>query len=165
MSNWSAVKAIEKDKVHVFKQTGIFVLACWHGFIEYIAKMKCSSELYVITSCTYLSSQLMYIHCSTKYDLAAINQILEFCDNDHAIGHDIGCASGITVSKSALSGQAKEAGLRIVVVTDAWDPLPFSPIPSSPLFHFLWDMITNDEGISLEIWDQFIGGDVPSIAF
>ena len=107
----------------------------------------------------------MYIHCSTKYGLAAINQILEFCDNDHAIGHDIGCASGITVSKSALSGQAKEAGLRIVVVTDAWDPLPFSPIPSSPLFHSLWDMITNDKGISLEIWDQFIGGDVPSIAF
>ena len=50
-------------------------------------------------------------------------------------------------------------------VTDVWDSPPFSPIPSSPLSHSLWDMITNDEGISLEIWNQFIGGDVPSIIF
>ena len=43
-------------------------------------------------------------------------------------------------------------------VTDIWDPPPFSPISSAPLFHSLWDMITNDKGIFLEIWDQFIGG-------
>ena len=50
-------------------------------------------------------------------------------------------------------------------VTDVWDPPPFSAIPPSPLSHSLWDMITNNEGISLEIWDQFIGGDIPSIIF
>ena len=50
-------------------------------------------------------------------------------------------------------------------VTDVWEPLPFSTILPSPLFHSLWDMITNDKWISLEIWDQFVGGDVPSITF
>ena len=50
-------------------------------------------------------------------------------------------------------------------VTDVWDPPPFFTIPSFPPSHFLWNMITNDEGISSEIWDQFIGGDVPSITF
>ena len=50
-------------------------------------------------------------------------------------------------------------------VTDVWEPLPFSTILASPLFHSLWDMITNDKWISLEIWDQFVGGDVPSITF
>ena len=50
-------------------------------------------------------------------------------------------------------------------VTDVWDPPPLSPIPSSPLSHSLWDMITNNEGIFLEIWDQFIGGNILSITF
>ena len=50
-------------------------------------------------------------------------------------------------------------------VIDIWDPPPFFPIPSSLLFHFLWDMITNDKRISSEIWNQFIDGNVPSITF
>ena len=50
-------------------------------------------------------------------------------------------------------------------VIDVWDSLPFSPIPSSPPSHFLWDMITNNKGISSEIWDHFIGSNVLSIAF
>ena len=48
-------------------------------------------------------------------------------------------------------------------VMNIWDPPPFSPIPPSPPSHSLWDMIINDEGISMEVWDQFVGGDVPSI--
>ena len=51
------------------------------------------------------------------------------------------------------------------LVRDVWNPPPFSSLPPSPPSHSLWDMITNDEGISLEIWDQFIGGNVLSIAF
>ena len=45
-SNWSAAKATREDKIHVFEQTGIFVLACRHGFVECIAEMKRSGELY-----------------------------------------------------------------------------------------------------------------------
>lgn len=48
LSNWSAVKAAKEDKIRVFEQTGIFVLVCWNGFVEYIAEMRHSSELYVI---------------------------------------------------------------------------------------------------------------------
>ena len=36
-------------------------------------------------------------------------------------------------------------------VTDVWEPPPFSAILPSPLSHSLWDMITNNKGISLEI--------------
>lgn len=46
-SNWNAAKATEEDKVQVFEQTGIFVLACRHGFVECIAEMRHSGELYV----------------------------------------------------------------------------------------------------------------------
>ena len=36
-------------------------------------------------------------------------------------------------------------------VTDVWDPPPFSSLPPSLLSHILWDMITNNKGISTEI--------------
>ena len=45
------------------------------------------------------------------------------------------------------------------------EPSAFFPLLPSSLSHILWDMITNNEGIFSEIWNQFIGGDVPSIAF
>lgn len=32
--NWTAAKATQEDHIHVFDQTGIFVLACRHGFVE-----------------------------------------------------------------------------------------------------------------------------------
>ena len=50
-------------------------------------------------------------------------------------------------------------------ITDIWDSPPFSSLPPSLPSHSLWDMITNNEGISSEIWYQFIGGDVLSITF
>ena len=59
-----------------------------------------------------------------------------------------------------------EVGFEVEVpVTDVWDPPPFSPIPSSPLSHSLWDQITNNKGIFLEILDQFVDGNVPRITF
>ncbi|KAF8129932.1 hypothetical protein EV363DRAFT_1168096 [Boletus edulis] len=96
-SNWSAAaKVFEEDKICVFEQTGIFLLACRHGFVECIAEMRRSGEL-------------------AKYGLAAINQILNCDENDHAIGHDIGCASKVTVANSVLGEWAKQAGIRIIV--------------------------------------------------
>ena len=50
-------------------------------------------------------------------------------------------------------------------ITDVWDPPPFSTILCFLPSHSLWNMITSDEGISSEIWDQFIGGNVLSITF
>lgn len=58
---------------------------------------------------------MINVSCSTKYSLAAINQILDFCDTDHAIGHDIGCASRVIIANSALGELAKEAGLKIII--------------------------------------------------
>jgi hypothetical protein len=43
--NWTATKSVEENKIFVFKQTGIFILACRHGFVECIAEMKQSGEL------------------------------------------------------------------------------------------------------------------------
>ena len=50
-------------------------------------------------------------------------------------------------------------------ITDSWDPLPFSTLLPSPLSQLLWNMITNDKGISVEIWEQFIGSNILSITF
>lgn len=45
--NWTAAKAIEENKITVFDQTGIFLVACRHGIIECVTEMKRSGELYV----------------------------------------------------------------------------------------------------------------------
>lgn len=45
MENWTAARLVEENKVLVFEQTGIFVMACRHGFIECITEMKHSGEL------------------------------------------------------------------------------------------------------------------------
>jgi hypothetical protein len=45
--NWTAAKAVDDDKITVFDQTGIFLLACRHGLVECVAEMKRSGELYV----------------------------------------------------------------------------------------------------------------------
>jgi hypothetical protein len=46
-NNWTAAKATEEGQIQVFEQTGIFVMACRHGFVECIVEMKRSGELYV----------------------------------------------------------------------------------------------------------------------
>ena len=50
-------------------------------------------------------------------------------------------------------------------VTDSWDSSLFSSLPLSLPSQPLWDMITNDKGISAEIWKQFVDGNVLSITF
>jgi hypothetical protein len=52
--NWTATKSVEENKIFVFEQTGIFILACRHGFVECIAEMKRSGELLVILHSTDL---------------------------------------------------------------------------------------------------------------
>lgn len=53
----------------------------------------------------------------------------------------------------------------ILIVTNVWNLPPFSILPLSLPSQPLWDMITNNEGISVEIWEQFVDGDVSSITF
>ena len=50
-------------------------------------------------------------------------------------------------------------------ITNVWDSPSFSSLSSSPPSHSLWDMITINEEISSELWDQFIDGNILSIAF
>ncbi|KAF8447614.1 hypothetical protein L210DRAFT_3609890 [Boletus edulis BED1] len=94
--NWRAANPGEEDQVKVFTQTGIFLLACRHGFVECVIEMKNSGEL-------------------AKYSLAAVNQVLEVCGKNQGIGHDIGCASKSTVASSSLGPKAAELNLQIVV--------------------------------------------------
>ncbi|KAI6018922.1 hypothetical protein BKA83DRAFT_4495684 [Pisolithus microcarpus] len=94
--NWTAAKAVEENQIQVFEQTGIFVMACRHGFIECIAEMKRSGEL-------------------AKYRLAAVNQLLDVCGQDQAVGHDVGCASKKTIASSSLGKEAQEKRLKVVV--------------------------------------------------
>ncbi|EGO30277.1 hypothetical protein SERLADRAFT_404524 [Serpula lacrymans var. lacrymans S7.9] len=58
--NWMAAKSTDEGKVQVFDQTGIFVMAYRHGFVETVAKMKCSGEL-------------------EKYSLATISKLSDVC--------------------------------------------------------------------------------------
>ncbi|KAI6015494.1 hypothetical protein BKA83DRAFT_4498752 [Pisolithus microcarpus] len=94
--NWTAAKAVEENQIQVFEQTGIFVMACRHGFVECIAEMKRSGEL-------------------AKYGLAAVNRLLNVCGQDQAVGHDVGCASKKTIASSSLGKEAQEKQLKVVV--------------------------------------------------
>ncbi|KIK82363.1 hypothetical protein PAXRUDRAFT_27603 [Paxillus rubicundulus Ve08.2h10] len=87
--NWAATKLGEEDQIHIFTETSIFLLACWHGFVELIVEMKWSGEL-------------------AKYALAAISQVLEICGIDQAIGHNIGCKLKKSITTSSLGAKAKE---------------------------------------------------------
>ncbi|KIK11831.1 hypothetical protein PISMIDRAFT_19202 [Pisolithus microcarpus 441] len=91
--NWTAAKSVEENQIQVFEQTGIFVMACRHGFVECVAEMKRSGEL-------------------AKYGLAAVNRLLNICGQDQAVGHDIGCASKKTIAASSLGTKAREKQLK-----------------------------------------------------
>ena len=45
MDNWKAANSTDKDTVHVFEQTGIFLSACRHGIIQTMVEMRRSGEL------------------------------------------------------------------------------------------------------------------------
>ncbi|KAG2343823.1 hypothetical protein BDR05DRAFT_999730 [Suillus weaverae] len=96
--NWTAAKAVDNDKITVFDQTGIFLLACHHGLIESVTEIKCSSEL-------------------AKYGLATVNRLLNVCDMDQAIGHDIACSSHKTIATSSIKVKAAGLNLQVVVNT------------------------------------------------
>ncbi|KAF9223817.1 hypothetical protein BS17DRAFT_668077, partial [Gyrodon lividus] len=85
-----------EDQIQVFEQTGIFLLACCHGFVKCIVEIKCSGEL-------------------AKYTLVAINQVLDVCGKDQGVGHDIGCASKKTIAASSIGAKSKELNLHVVV--------------------------------------------------
>ncbi|KAH7903111.1 hypothetical protein BJ138DRAFT_1197236, partial [Hygrophoropsis aurantiaca] len=93
---WTAAKSTDENKIQVFEQTGIFVLACRHGFVESVAEMKRSGEL-------------------AKYGLASINRMLDACGSNQALGHDIGCASKVTIAASSIGCKAKSLNLQVVV--------------------------------------------------
>ncbi|KAG2096945.1 hypothetical protein BD769DRAFT_1631409 [Suillus cothurnatus] len=94
--NWTTAKSHKEDKISVFEQTGIFLMACHHGFVECIIEMKCSGEL-------------------AKYGLAAINWMLDICGKDQALGYDIGCSSRKTVAASSIAAKAHANNLVIAV--------------------------------------------------
>ncbi|KAG2090928.1 hypothetical protein BD769DRAFT_1631985 [Suillus cothurnatus] len=93
---WTAAKSVEEDKISVFEQTGIFILACQHGFMECIAEMKHSGEL-------------------AKYGLAAMNWLLEVCGQDQGLGHDIGCSLHKTIAASSIGNLATKLNLIVAV--------------------------------------------------
>ncbi|KAG1837228.1 hypothetical protein DFJ58DRAFT_718925 [Suillus subalutaceus] len=84
--NWTAA-SVEENKIFVFEQTGIFILACRHGFVESIVEMKRSGELH----------------------------LLNVCGNEQAVGHDIGCSSRKTIAASSIGVRAKSLNLIVAV--------------------------------------------------
>ncbi|KAG1842557.1 hypothetical protein F4604DRAFT_1938762 [Suillus subluteus] len=94
--NRPAAKSVKENKNFVFKQTGIFILACRHGFVESIVEMKRSGEL-------------------TKYGLAATSRLLNVCGNEQAVGHDICCSSRKTITASSIGARAKSLNLIVAI--------------------------------------------------
>ncbi|KAG1726792.1 uncharacterized protein EDB91DRAFT_1239604 [Suillus paluster] len=89
--NWTAAKSFEENKITVFDQTGIFLLACHHGIIEVVSEMKRSGEA------------------------PLIDRLLDVCGADQAIGHDIACSSRKTIASSSIGAKAAELKLQVVV--------------------------------------------------
>ncbi|TFK48354.1 hypothetical protein OE88DRAFT_1634923, partial [Heliocybe sulcata] len=80
-----------------FEESGIFVMACWHGIILLVCNMvKILSHL-------------------PLYDLAMVNKAIDVYGDNLCIGYDIGCAFEGTISRSSISDKAADSGLRMAV--------------------------------------------------
>ncbi|KAF9028412.1 hypothetical protein BDP27DRAFT_1536130 [Rhodocollybia butyracea] len=80
----------------VYEETGVFLALCRHSFVLLIADMVRSGEL-------------------SKYPLAVLDRLLEVIGKDIAMGYDVGCGFGTTVSRSPLGEKAKELGFTSLV--------------------------------------------------
>jgi hypothetical protein len=74
--NWTAAKAVEENKVMVFDQMGIFLVACHHGFIECVTEMARSGELYVKYFVAIFSSFNLFITVQNMDLLPSIKYLM-----------------------------------------------------------------------------------------
>ncbi|KAF8497296.1 hypothetical protein JB92DRAFT_3224434 [Gautieria morchelliformis] len=94
--NWVAANAIYEETVKVFEQTGGFVCACRHGFVQTFVEMWKSGEL-------------------AKYGLATLEKILKVFQEDQCVGSDIACSFMATVHNSSLSEDAHNKQLTMAL--------------------------------------------------
>ncbi|KAH9952513.1 hypothetical protein BGW80DRAFT_1194853 [Lactifluus volemus] len=80
----------------IYRETGIFLSACRHGFIWWIVDMIESGEL-------------------AKYPLAIVDRALDVFGDKLGIGYDIRCSFTATVGNSSIAHKAHNKGLRFVV--------------------------------------------------
>ena len=83
-------------------------MALWNTLLKWSTVVNCMSS-------SFDPRFVADVSCSAKYGLVATKQILDFCGNNSAIGHDIGCASRVTIMNSELGERARETDLRVVV--------------------------------------------------
>ncbi|KAG0695487.1 hypothetical protein DFH29DRAFT_880019 [Suillus ampliporus] len=125
---WTAAKSVEEDKISVFEQTGIFILACRHGFVECIAEMKRSGEL---------------------MDLPVVSRLLEVCGQDQGLGHDIGCSSHKTIAASSIGNLATQ--LNLVVTVNAFHGSNGAAVLIHHSSYFHWMQFID---LHFDQWDQ-----------
>ncbi|KIM74378.1 hypothetical protein PILCRDRAFT_828356 [Piloderma croceum F 1598] len=92
----AAMSDIMKRMWAIYRESGIFLAACRHGFIWLILDMIRSGEL-------------------AKYPLAIIDRLLRVYGKDIGLGYDIVCSFLATIAKSSLSAVAREKALQLVV--------------------------------------------------
>ncbi|KAG1837662.1 hypothetical protein F4604DRAFT_1885677 [Suillus subluteus] len=93
--NWKAAASDEKKRMWaIFKETGIFVAACCHGFILWYADMVQSGEL-------------------AKYPLAIISKVLGVLGECSLGAYDIGCGFTSTIENSSLGENFRKMESRI----------------------------------------------------
>ncbi|KIM86138.1 hypothetical protein PILCRDRAFT_5198 [Piloderma croceum F 1598] len=94
---WQAAAAdVVKRMWKIYRESGIFLAACRHGFVWIFCDMIKSGEL-------------------AKYGLAILNELLQLFGKNLGIGYDIACAFMATVRKSSLAAAAAELRLRLCV--------------------------------------------------
>jgi hypothetical protein len=89
-----------KAWVH-YKETGVFLCVCRHGFVLYIADMVDSGELYAHRFPNYLRSVLIFYR--SKYGFSVVKHLIDAL-GEVAIGYDIGCRFGVRVNRHPVLG-------------------------------------------------------------
>lgn len=99
--HWKAASADSKKKMwSLFDESGVFVSACRHGLILWVADMIRSGELYVLE---FFYVRVSYACLSrAKYPLSMIAKALELFPPAFMIGYDIGCSFAGTIRRSSL---------------------------------------------------------------
>lgn len=114
VERWKAAAANSTQSMWgIFKQTGIFVSICRHGFVLAIADMIRSGEL-LVHATRIVSFRSRHV-TRAKYPIAIVNKLLQVYGDRLGIGYDIACSFSGTLDRSSVGPVARHKCVRWAV--------------------------------------------------
>ncbi|KAF8323615.1 uncharacterized protein EI90DRAFT_2886562, partial [Cantharellus anzutake] len=89
-NSWPMAQTTKAGSLGIMDETGIFLVICHHGIVQFIMDMVKSGEL-------------------AKYPVAAANKLISTFGHDILFAYDVGCTFSITLARSTIGDVACQA--------------------------------------------------------